>query len=249
MTAVSINIKAKRYPDGAGRKSGHLALSGTQFEVDQNEFVCVLGPSGCGKTTLLNLIAGIDKGYEGEITLSAEVSQSLAYVFQSPRLLPWRTAIQNVELAIDSDASHGSFAVSLLEAVGIEKFAANYPGELSLGMQRRVSLARAFARRPTLLLMDEPFVSLDPDAARELRLLLRQMLGQHPATVIFVTHDYREAVQLADRIVVLSGAPAQVAKQVPVLMSDDQRFDVASVDAFIERNLTVPGSAEQGEST
>ncbi|MDH3741887.1 MAG: ATP-binding cassette domain-containing protein [Hyphomicrobiales bacterium] len=249
MTAVSINIKAKRYPGGAGGKSGHLALSDTRFEVNQNEFVCVLGPSGCGKTTLLNLIAGIDKSYDGEITLSAAVSRSLAYVFQTPRLLPWRTAAQNVELAIDGGASSSSLSMDLLAAVGIEKFAANYPGELSLGMQRRVSLARAFARRPSLMLMDEPFVSLDPDAARELRRLLKQMLVQQPATIIFVTHDHREAVQLADRIVVMSGAPAKVVKQVRVLMSDNQRNEVASVDEFIEKNLTEPRRAGQGAST
>ncbi|NNE23940.1 MAG: ATP-binding cassette domain-containing protein [Rhizobiales bacterium] len=249
MTAVSINIKAKRYPGGAGGKPGHLALSGTRFEVSQNEFVCVLGPSGCGKTTLLNLIAGIDTSYDGKITLSAALSQSLAYVFQTPRLLPWRTAAQNVELAIDRGASSCSSTMDLLAAVGIEKFAANYPGELSLGMQRRVSLARAFARRPSLLLMDEPFVSLDPDAAQELRRLLKQMLAQRPATIIFVTHDHREAVQLADRIIVMSSAPSQVVKQVPVLLRDNQRNDAACVDEFIEENLTEPRQAEQSQST
>ena len=239
MTAISIDIQTKRYPDGAGRKSGHLALSETRFDVNQDEFVCLLGPSGCGKTTMLNLIAGIDQSYEGEISLNETTSKSLAYVFQSPRLLPWRTAQQNVELVMDSGTSVSSKSMSLLEAVGVENFAENYPGELSLGMQRRVSLARAFACQPTLLLMDEPFVSLDPDAAREMRTLLKQMLAKHPATVIFVTHDHREAVQLADRIIVMSVAPARLVKQVPVQLDDNQRSKGVTVDEFIARNLTM----------
>ena len=239
MTAISISITSKRYPDGAGRKSGHLALLGTSFDVGQNEFVCILGPSGCGKTTMLNLIAGIDTEFEGQIKLSDAASQSLAYVFQTPRLLPWRTALQNVELAIDDDVTDSTpRSLQLLQAVGVDKFAANYPGELSLGMQRRVSLARAFARRPSLLLMDEPFVSLDPDAAQELRALLKEMLAKHPATVLFVTHDHREAVQLADRIVLMSTAPARVVKQVPVTLNNSQRLKTASIDKFIAQQLS-----------
>ncbi|MGI9462347.1 MAG: ABC transporter ATP-binding protein [Aestuariivirgaceae bacterium] len=234
MNAVSIDITSKHYAGAAGPASGHLAISGLTFDVAGNEFVCVLGPSGCGKTTLLNLIAGIDDDYAGRISLAEDALQSLAYVFQTPRLLPWRTVTQNVALVAGDD---DQLVAGLLQSVGIEGFAQNFPGELSLGMQRRVALARAFARKPSLLLMDEPFVSLDPDAASELRQLLKRILSERPATVIFVTHDHREAVQLADRIVVLSGAPAKVVKDVPVKMDAGARSSPAKVGEFIERHL------------
>ena len=164
--------------------------------------MCVLGPSGCGKTTMLNLISGIDTAFDGQISLPPGTLEHLAYVFQTPRLLPWRTVQQNVELVAEAQANGAGLTTRLLEAVGLVGFANSYPGELSVGMQRRAALARAFACRPQLLLMDEPFVSLDPQAAVELRKLLTDILAERKATVIFVTHDHAEAVQLADRILV-----------------------------------------------
>ncbi len=238
MTALTIRIDKKLYPASAPASDAHLAIDGMAFDVEEHEFVCVLGPSGCGKTTMLNLIAGIDENFAGSITQHDHVPEHLAYVFQTPRLLPWRTAVQNVELVIDQSDPSFETALDLLGSVGIEKFADRYPGELSLGMQRRVSLARAFARKPSLLLMDEPFVSLDLEAANELRQLLRAILKGRPATVIFVTHDHREAVQLADRIVVLSAAPARVVKDVPVGLTASERRDAIKSDAFIERHLS-----------
>ncbi|MCP5081305.1 MAG: ATP-binding cassette domain-containing protein [Alphaproteobacteria bacterium] len=237
MSAITINIAEKRYASAARNGADHLALSQLKFDVPAGEFVCVLGPSGCGKTTLLNLIAGLDTAYDGEIALPPGTLEHLAYVFQTPRLLPWRTVQQNVDLVAEEQDDGAGLAARLLEAVGLGAFANSYPGELSVGMQRRAALARAFACRPELLLMDEPFVSLDPAAAEELRKLLRAILAERRATVIFVTHDHAEAVQLADRILVLSGAPAKIAAEIDVTLDAKQRFDSRALREFAETHL------------
>ena len=234
MSAIGVNIEAKRF---AADAAGQTVIEGLDFEVAENEFVCVLGPSGCGKTTLLNIIAGLDKDYRGTISLPQGVLDNLAYVFQTPRLLPWRTVLQNVALVLPDDASADAIAGDVLEAVGMARYAGHFPTELSVGMQRRVALARALACQPTLMLMDEPFVSLDPEAAAELRTLLMAILRDRPATVLFVTHDYREAVQLADRIVVLSKGPARVERVVAVDLDQKQRESSSRIDKFIAVNL------------
>lgn len=242
MSAFSINIAEKRYQAAAKAGATHLALSHLQFDVAEGEFVCVLGPSGCGKTTMLNLIAGLDTDYTGEISLPPGTREHMAYVFQTPRLLPWRTVQQNVDLVAEDQDNADGLASRLLEAVGLGAFAHSYPGELSVGMQRRAALARAFACRPRLLLMDEPFVSLDPQAAVELRKLLTDILAERQATVIFVTHDHNEAVQLGGRILQLSGAPAKISADTPVPLSVTERFDPETVRRFAEQHLSPGGT-------
>ncbi len=238
MSALDVAITRKVYPARAETRE-HLALSDLAFSVKEGETVCILGPSGCGKTTLLNLIAGLDGDYAGRITLAPGIEDHLAYVFQTPRLLPWRTVRQNIGLAID-DADSGPASVSdLIAAVGLEAFADAYPGQLSLGMQRRAALARAFARDPRILLMDEPFVSLDDAAAERLRALLVRILAERPTTVLFVTHDRREAAKLANRILILSDPPATLAGDVPVKLSRAARADPARIEAFCRRHLPV----------
>ncbi len=237
MTAISVDIVRKQYAAATAGGRDSLAISGLTFDVQEGEFVCVLGPSGCGKTTLLNLIAGLDEDYEGHIRMLGQSWEDLAYVFQTPRLLPWRTVQENVHLVAEDQSDGQGLAMGLLHAVGLDEFSGNYPGELSLGMQRRVALARAFACRPKLLLMDEPFVSLDPAAAGELRQLLRDILKERPATVIFVTHDHREAVQMADRILLLSRAPARLQKDVPVNLTAAQRAKAARIETFVAAHL------------
>ena len=237
MSAISVDIANKRFRSAAKAGHDHVALSDLRFSVAEGEFVCVLGPSGCGKTTLLNLIAGLDTAYEGQISMPAGTLDHLAYVFQTPRLLPWRTVRQNVDLVAEEREDGAGLATRLLEAVGLAGFAESYPGELSVGMQRRAALARAFACRPKLLLMDEPFVSLDAPAAVELRKLLTTILAERKATVLFVTHDHTEAVQLADRILVLSGAPAKLEAEIVVPLDAAQRFDSSAVRNFAEAHL------------
>jgi NitT/TauT family transport system ATP-binding protein len=247
MSALNVSITRKFYPPRAGTP-GHLAIAGLEFSVAESEFVCILGPSGCGKTTLLNLIAGLDGGYEGQISLTDGIAEHLAYVFQTPRLLPWRTVRENIALVLGHGEADTQIVTGLIVAVGLEGFSDAYPGQLSLGMQRRAALARAFARDPRILLMDEPFVSLDEAAAERLRALLIEILAERPTIVLFVTHDRREAAKLADRILVLSGAPATLANEVHVTLSPTARSDPDRIEAFCRKYLPAfvpdPGGRE-----
>lgn len=241
MNALTIDIRRKQFRS-RGKAPAHLALEGLRFSVQEREFVCLLGPSGCGKTTMLNLIAGLDQDYEGQIEISRSPGRRLAYVFQTPRLLPWRTVLDNVRLAVGDDSASIDAARSLLSEVGLSRFENSFPGQISVGMQRRAALARAFAFRPGILLMDEPFVSLDEPSADKLRNLLARLWKEHPTTILFVTHDVREAIRLGDRLVILSRAPAKVARDVEVRLSSVQRWDSTAVESF--RNEVLGGVDE-----
>jgi ABC-type nitrate/sulfonate/bicarbonate transport system ATPase subunit len=224
MMALSIDIRRKLYP-ARGKAPAHLAIEGLKLAVHNREFVCVLGPSGCGKSTLLNIVAGLDTDFEGQICVSRHAEQRLSYMFQTPRLLPWRTVLENVVLAVGEGPEAVETSRGMLAQVGLNGFENAYPGQVSVGMQRRTALARAFAVRPTILLMDEPFVSLDETNAEKLRALLAALWRDHPTTVIFVTHDLREALRLGDRLITLGGAPAKVVRDIlaplpPALRSD-----------------------------
>ena len=166
----------------------------------------LVGPSGCGKTTLLRLVAGLDRNYDGAIALPAH--GRLGMVFQEPRLLPWRTVIDNLHIAAP-DARDGAIA-ALLDDLGLAEHAAHFPRQLSLGLARRVALARALAVEPDLLLLDEPLVSLDAARARELREKIAALIESRRITTLIVTHDLREAIALADRLFLLSPRPAHV---------------------------------------
>ncbi len=215
MTGVDILIRAKRFPDPAGGEA-RVIYRDFSFVVAPLSVVVLLAPSGLGKTTLLNMIAGLDRDYDGRIGFGTAGAPRIAYAFQSPRLLPWRTVVENVALPLGEDAAALAAARAMLEEVGLAEQAQAYPERLSLGQQRRVALARAFALEPDLLLMDEPFVSLDEAGAARLRDLLRRLLARRPATVIFVTHDSREAVELGSRIVRLDGPPARILRDVAI---------------------------------
>lgn len=239
MTALGVAIERKAYPARNG--NGALtALQDLRFSVAQNDFVCMLGPSGCGKTTALNIIGGLDKDFTGEITFGEGMTPSrLAYVFQTPRLLPWRSVLDNVVLAAGSDHAAMARSRSLIAEVGLGGFERTFPGQLSLGMQRRAALARAFATEPAILLMDEPFVSLDEDSAIRLRALLLSLWRERPVTVIFVTHDSREAIQLGQRIILLTASPGRLAADLRVPLSPDERADPAAVETFRAEELAL----------
>jgi NitT/TauT family transport system ATP-binding protein len=197
--------------------------------VDPDSFVVITGPSGGGKTTLLNIIAGLDPDYEGKIDFGGD--PQVAYVFQSPRLLPWRTVYENIALALPPGDPRLANIPELIERVGLKEAASAYPEMISLGMQRRAALARAFVLEPEFLLMDEPFVSLDDPTAQSLRELLVELWSRRPTTVLFVTHDRAEAVMLATRILRLSGGSASIAEDVPVPLSVTDRLDRDKVQA------------------
>ena len=187
---------------------GTKVLGPVAFSLAARETLAVTGPSGIGKTTLLRLIAGLERA-DGEIVSAGP----LAMVFQEPTLLPWRSAVQNLCLttAIASDA-----AEALLAEVGLSGLGQRFPGQLSLGQQRRLALARAFAAGPALLLMDEPFVSLDPGLADEMMTLFTALRARRPLATLLVTHDAVEAERLATRILRLGGRPATVVEDRPV---------------------------------
>jgi NitT/TauT family transport system ATP-binding protein len=209
MSALKVHIRSKRF-------GAVPVIQDVKFNVAQGEFVCLFGPSGTGKTTILNTIAGIDTDFDGSVEVSD--CPRVGYVFQEPRLLPWMTVRQNVTLPIEGRPELLAGVDELLAAVGLADSADQFPERLSLGMARRVAIARAFALKPDLLLMDEPFVSLDAENAERLRALLGVLWASRPTTTVFVTHDLREAVELADRILFFSPRPATLVRDVPILL-------------------------------
>lgn len=242
MTRVRIEILRKHYRT-QDRADPTPALRDLCLELGSGEFVCLVGPSGCGKTTLLNLVAGLDRDFEGSIRIEAESGKPrIGYVFQNPRLLPWRTVRENIALACPG--TDPAYVEHLFEVVGLTAARDVYPERLSLGMSRRAALVRAFALNPDLLLMDEPFVSLDPPTARRIRQLVIQLWRERPHTVLFVTHDLREAIELADRLIFLSPSPARVLHDLPVDLARDGRGDDAIED--FRKNLRTGFPALRG---
>jgi len=222
---ISVRIARKAYRSGSGEPIE--AIRDLNIDLPENTFTALIGPSGCGKTTALRIISGLDRDFEGDITPPLG-DRRIGYVFQEPRLLPWRTVEQNIRLALPPDR-HGDDLGPLLSDLGIADFRHRFPGELSLGMARRASLARAFAIAPEVLLLDEPFVSLDGATAERLRALLVELWKKDPVTVLLVTHNIGEAVALADRIILLSPRPASVVGTFEVPAARDP----ASVDRII----------------
>jgi ABC-type nitrate/sulfonate/bicarbonate transport system ATPase subunit len=184
--------------------AGLRILSDISFEIKSHEVVALQGSSGCGKTTLLKLIAGILKPDSGTITV--QVSR-IGYIFQDHRLLPWRTALDNIALVLRANGmgkdESREKAVKWMDKLGLSKFYDYFPAQLSGGMVQRVSIARAFAIEPEILLMDEPFSSLDADLAADLIRELGQVLREFKTTAIYVTHDRLEAISIANRIFLL----------------------------------------------
>jgi ABC-type nitrate/sulfonate/bicarbonate transport system ATPase subunit len=224
---LSVRIREKRFP-AVGDAPAKLVIQDLTLELRAQGLIVLFGPSGCGKTTLLNLIAGLDADFDGEVRLPEPAR--IGYVFQEPRLLPWLTVEDNLQLVLADEPASAAKIDAWLAEMGLADVRAVFPSRLSLGMARRVALARAFVIRPTLLLMDEPFVSLDEPTAERLRRLLLDTLRAHPATVVFVTHNLREAITLADRIALLSPAPARLLGIVDVPLRPAERADPAAIE-------------------
>ncbi|MCP4288948.1 MAG: ABC transporter ATP-binding protein [Gammaproteobacteria bacterium] len=222
---MDIHIDNKHFTDiQSGRE--RLVLEDIHIRLQPGEFLALVGPSGCGKSTLLHIVAGLDDAFTGQITWPDESAidrARLGYVFQNPRLLPWINVRDNISLVLDDPSRHSQQIDALLEATGLTEFSHFHPARLSVGMQRRVALARAFAVRPTLLIMDEPFVSLDDPTACQLRQLLVKVWDARRTTVIFVTHNLREATMLADRILFLSTSPARIIGESQVGIPREKR--------------------------
>jgi NitT/TauT family transport system ATP-binding protein len=220
---LEIHHLGKTYGEGA--KATH-AVGDVSFAVEDGEFVCVVGPSGCGKTTLLKCVAGLLRPTRGEVVLRGKrvtaPPEELALVFQeySRSLMPWTTVRNNVLLPLRhkrlSRGERRQLVEDAVDAVGLMRFVDHYPWQLSGGMQQRVAIARALAYQPTILLMDEPFASVDAQTRGDLEDLVLRVREQYGITILFVTHDIDESVYLSDRVVVLTHAPTQVKEIVAV---------------------------------
>jgi NitT/TauT family transport system ATP-binding protein len=226
---LEVNIRRKAYRSAAGERLE--VVRDVTLSLARGEVGALVGPSGCGKTTMLRIIAGLDRDYEGDVVGPAP--GKLGMVFQEPRLLPWRSVEDNVRLiAPRVDETELTTLFEVLELAGHRS---HFPGELSLGLARRVALARAFAVAPELLLLDEPFVSLDDALAARLREELAMLVDRRSVTTLLVTHDVEEAARLADRLFLLSPRPAQVVAEVPIGSPRRVRTaeDIASIKADV----------------
>ena len=221
--AVTLEGVGKRFGDGA---SAVQAVTGIDLTVAAGEFVSLIGPSGCGKSTLLRIVANLIEPSEGSVLVNgkpasrARLDQDYGIAFQSAGLLEWRTVQGNVELPLGlhglGKAHRRAQALELLDLVGLTEFAGHRPSQLSGGMQQRVAIARALARRPALLLMDEPFGALDEMTRERMQSELIRICAETSAAVVFVTHSIPEAVFLSQRVVVMSPRPGRITEIVDV---------------------------------
>jgi ABC-type nitrate/sulfonate/bicarbonate transport system ATPase subunit len=231
---LEVRIARKAFVSASGERLE--VLRDVAFTLSSGEVAAIVGPSGCGKTTMLRIIAGLDGDYEG--SLEGQARNRIGMVFQEPRLLPWRSVEENIRLAAPELDERKLSA--LFDVLGLGTHRAHYPGELSLGLARRVALARAFAVEPDLLILDEPFVSLDAELANRLRDELAMLVDRRPVTTLLVTHDVEEAVRLADRLLLLSARPARILAEVAVTAPRNARNEsvVADAKARVAKSLS-----------
>lgn len=223
---LDIRIDAKIYRGANGETVE--AVRGFALQLAPRSFTALLGPSGCGKTTILRIVSGLDSDYQGEVRWHAP--PRIGFVFQEPCLLPWRTVRQNIQL-MQADSFGESELLELIARLGLNELMNRFPGELSLGLARRAALARAFAYAPNVLLLDEPFASLDEGTAARLRALLYQIWASQPVTALLVTHNLREAIELADRLVLLAPRPTRIVADLPVPLQHGARSE-ARIEAL-----------------
>ena len=217
-----------------------LALQDIDLDVAQHEFVAILGPSGCGKSTLLNMVAGFERPTRGSVKVAGEEivspSPSRCVVFQEPALFPWLTVMDNVVFGPKTrgqpSAEYRPRAAQILEQVGLCGFEASYPAELSGGMRQRVGIARVLIMEPQVLLMDEPFGSLDAQTRTLMQELLLGLWERHHQTVLFITHDIEEALLLADRVCVMTARPGRIKKSIEVRMARPRSIELTTSPEF-----------------
>jgi NitT/TauT family transport system ATP-binding protein len=230
---LELRIDAKTFVSAEGTPVE--IVRGLNLRLEAGGFGAMIGPSGCGKTTILHIAAGLDADFVGERRVPGV---RLGIVFQEPRLLPWRTVAENIRLVLPAHESMDDLA-DLIETLGLGSHLAHYPGELSLGLARRVAIARAFAVRPDFLLLDEPFVSLDEAVAGRLREEVAVLTERHRMTTLLVTHDLRDAVQLADRLFFLSARPASIVREIQLPPPRGMRSKQV-IDRVLEELRRVP---------
>lgn len=247
---VSIQGIEKKYNT---RKGEVVALNGVNFDIKENEFICVIGPSGCGKSTLLNIIAGLLEPTAGQILIDGKPIQGTGtdrgVVFQQYALFPWLTVKKNVEFGLKlkglSKDECDSIAMKYLKMVELEKFADSYPKELSGGMKQRVAIARAYAMNPEVLLMDEPFGALDAQTRTQLQTELLKAWQEENKTCFFVTHDIEEAIVLATRVVIMSARPGRIKEVVDIDIPYPRDQETKMSERFIELKNHIWGQVYQ----
>ena len=247
---VSIQGVEKKYNT---RKGEVVALNGVDFDIKENEFICVIGPSGCGKSTLLNIIAGLLEPTSGQILVDGKpingTGTDRGVVFQQYALFPWLTVKKNVEFGLKlkglSKEECDAIAMKYLKMVELEKFADSYPKELSGGMKQRVAIARAYAMNPEVLLMDEPFGALDAQTRTQLQSELLKAWQEENKTCFFVTHDIEEAIVLATRVVIMSARPGRIKEVVDIDIPYPRDQETKMSERFIELKNYIWGQVYQ----
>jgi ABC-type nitrate/sulfonate/bicarbonate transport system ATPase subunit len=228
---LDVDIAGKTFRSAAG--GTHEVLAPIKLSLGAGEVGVLVGPSGCGKSTMLRIILGLDRDFQGRI--ARPPSARIGMVFQEPRLLPWRSVEQNVRLAApDIEDAKLSELFKILE---LEAHRSHYPGELSLGLARRVALARAFAVEPDILVLDEPLASLDDALAGRLREEIAMLVASRPVMTLLVTHSLDDAVRLGDRLFFLSSRPARILTEVPIGIPREARgeAEIAAIKAGLVR--------------
>lgn len=245
-TIIQLHQVSKTFGTGAGQT---VALQGVNLVIHQGEFIAVVGPSGCGKSTLMRIIGDLEEPSSGTIKVNdkspqqARLDRDYGIVFQAPTLYEWRTVRKNVELPLEvmryPKSEWKQRASEMLALVGLKDFHHHYPWQLSGGMQQRVSIARALAFDPTILLMDEPFGALDEFTRERMNLELLDIWQKTGKTIIFVTHSISEAVFLANRVVVMSPRPGRIASVVDVDLPYPRTFETRESARFFELTTEV----------
>ncbi len=218
------------------------ALDNISFEIQPGEFVCIVGPSGSGKSTLLRIVAGLIQPQQGRVWLDGQVvtapRPSIGIVFQKANLMPWRTVRENVGLPLEMEQRPSSEihqrAQVLIDLVGLTGFEASYPHGLSGGMEQRVAIARALIHNPTVLLLDEPFGSLDALTRERMALELTRIWSTQKTTVVMVTHSIQEAVFLSDRVLVMTDRPGRISAAIPINLPRPRDLHLLQEERFAE---------------
>ena len=243
-TAPVVQLRGVGKTFSLGDDDSTVALNDINLDIGRGEFVSLIGPSGCGKSTLLRTIGDLIEPSTGTVQVNAKpakrarLDREYGMVFQAPVLFDWRTVEENVQLPLElfgqNRAARTQRAVEMLELVGLSDFARHHPYQLSGGMQQRVAIARAIAYAPRILLMDEPFASVDAQTRADLQDLLLTVWRRHDSTVLFVTHDIDESLYLSDRVVLLSRPPTVVEAEISVALPRPRhQIDTRASDAFV----------------
>jgi ABC-type nitrate/sulfonate/bicarbonate transport system ATPase subunit len=230
---LEVDITGKTFRNAAGER--HDVIAGVAFSLDAGEVGVLVGPSGCGKSTMIKILAGLDPDFQGRV--SRPPGARIGIVFQEPRLLPWRSVEENVRLV--APLADDKKLSALFEILELNEHRNHFPGELSLGLARRVALARAFAVEPDFLILDEPLASLDNALAARLRDQIAMLVDGRSVMTLLVTHDVDDAVRLGDRLFLLSPRPARILADLPIRTARSARGDaeIAAIKADVMQRI------------